>query len=172
MSHQLDNSTTRQLMKYIFQIIIFLIHTCAYAQMSDYAYTRELKGGGEQWHKVILTDDMYAHLASDLNDIRIFGITSIGDTIEAPYLRKELTETITNDKVSFELINQSRNDKGYYFTFKLPIAKSINQIQLDFRQQNFDWQTRLEGSQNQSEWFTILGKYRILSIKNQLISCR
>lgn len=159
-------------MKYTLLIVILFINTCAYAQMNDYAYTRELKGVGEQWHKIILPDDMYADLTPNLNDIRIFGITSNGDTIEAPYLRKELTETITNDKVNFELINQSRNDKGYYFTFKLPTAKSINQIKLDFKQQNFDWKIQLEGSQNQSEWFTILDRYRILSIKNEFTNYR
>lgn len=160
-------------MKYTLLILILLINTCAYAQMNNYTHTRELKGITDQWHKVTLPDDnMYAPLRSDLNDIRIFGITSKGDTIEAPYLRKELTETIKNDKVNFELINQSHNDKGYYFTFKLPTKKSINQIQLDFRQRNFDWRTTLEGSQNQSEWFTILDNYRILSIKNALTNYR
>ena len=155
-------------MKHIFQTIALLMCTCAYAQIDDYTYTHELKGVSEQWHKITLPDDMYAHLTPNLNDIRIFGITPSGDTIEAPYLRQELTETTSNDKVNFELINQSHNDKGYYFTFKLPTSTSINQIQLDFKQQNFDWRIRLEGSQNQSEWFTVLNKYRILSIKNQL----
>jgi len=154
-------------MKYTLLILIFLINTCAYAQMSEYAYTCELKGITDQWHKVTLPDDMYAHLAYSFNDIRIFGITPNGDTIEAPYLRHELTETITNNKVNFELINQSHNDKGYYYTFKLPAAKSINRIELDFGQRNFDWQITLEGSQNQSEWFTLLDQYRILSLKTQ-----
>jgi len=96
--------------------------------MEEYTYTHELKGVSEQWHKITLPDDMYAHLTPNLNDIRIFGITPSGDTIEAPYLRQELTETTSNDKVNFELINQSHNDKGYYFTFKLPTSTSINQI--------------------------------------------
>jgi len=149
-------------------LILFFINTCAYAQMSDYAYTRELKNVSEQWHKITLPDDIYAHLTPNLNDIRIFGITPNGDTIEAPYLRQELTETNSNAPSDFKIINQSQRNDGYYFTFKLPFKTPINEIQLDFKQQNFDWRTTLEGSQNQSEWFTILDDYRILSIKNEL----
>jgi hypothetical protein len=48
----------------------------------------------------------------------------------------------------------------------VPTSKSLNQIQLDFNNDNFDWKVKLEGSQNQQEWFTILEDYRILSIKN------
>lgn len=155
-------------MKYIFTIIIFLIYNFAFAQMGDYTHTRELQGISDQWHKIVLPADMYAHLTPRLNDIRIFGITPNSDTIEAPYIREELTETITNEQADFEIINQSHNDKGYYYTFKLPAAQSINQIQLNFQQLNFDWQITLEGSQNDSEWFTILDNYRILSIKNEM----
>ncbi len=154
-------------MKYIFTIIIFLIHHFAYTQMSEYTHTRELQGISEQWHKITLPANMYAQLTPRLNDIRIFGITLNGDTIEAPYLRQELTETILNDKINFEIINKSHNDKGYYYTFKLPAAQSINRIELNFGQQNFDWQITLEGSQNQSEWFTILDQYRIISLNIQ-----
>ena len=51
---------------------------------------------------------------------------------------------------------------------RVDITETINQIKLEFEQQNFDWQLKLEGSQNQQEWFTIVDDYRILSIKNGL----
>ncbi len=44
----------------------------------------------------------------------------------------------------------------------------VNEIKVDFKQQNFDWRLNLEGSQNQNEWYSILDHYRILSIKNAL----
>jgi len=131
-------------MKYTLLILILFINICVYAQMDDYTYTRELKGVGEQWHKITLPDEMYADLQRRWNDIRIFGVTPNGDTIEAPYLHRELTETVSEEKVNFDLINQSRDDKGYYFTFKLPVTKPINQIQLNFKQRNFDYQITLE----------------------------
>ncbi|MBK9737458.1 MAG: DUF3999 family protein [Saprospiraceae bacterium] len=37
-----------------------------------------------------------------------------------------------------------------------------------FRQQNLDWKTDIEGSQNLQEWFSIIEDYRILSIKNEM----
>jgi len=45
---------------------------------------------------------------------------------------------------------------------------SVNEIRLDFKQENFDWSIAIEGSQNQNEWFSIVDNYRILSIKNSL----
>ena len=70
--------------------------------------------------------------------------------------------------VNKPIILQVTENEGYYFTFEVPTSEAINQIKLEFDQQNFDWRVKLEGSQNQQEWFTVLDKYRILSIKNKL----
>jgi len=72
------------------------------------------------------------------------------------------------NEIVFKTINTTRNEKGYYYTFEVPTNESINQIKLDFFQKNFDWSIKLEGSQNQQEWFTITDDYRILSIYNEL----
>jgi len=45
-------------------------------------------------------------------------------------------------------------------------GKAINEIDLTFGLQNFDWRLELEGSEDQLEWFTVLDNYRILSIRN------
>jgi hypothetical protein len=39
-------------------------------------------------------------------------------------------------------------------------------MELFFKQQNFDWRLRLEGSADNKEWFEIVADYRILSFKN------
>ena len=70
--------------------------------------------------------------------------------------------------MAFKTLNASHNDKGYYFTFEIPTKEPINQIKLQFKQVNFDWQITLESSQDQNEWFTVVENYRILSIKNDL----
>ena len=75
--------------------------------------------------------------------------------------------TTLRKEVSSEILNASSNAEGYYFTFENLDAKSINEILLDFNEQNFNWNISLEGSQEQSEWFTILDTYRILSISNE-----
>ena len=126
------------------------------------------KGISGQWHKIVLPDDIFRKISQNLTDIRVFGITTNNDTVEAPYLLRLTTEKISSKEVAFKTLNASHNDKGYFFTFEIPTEKSINQIKLEFKQQNFDWRLKLEGSQNQQEWFTVIENYRILSIKNEL----
>lgn len=144
----------------------FFLCSYAYGQMENFDYKRELKGTSEQWHKIILPDGIFAKASPDLSDIRLLGITADNDTIEAPYLLRMTKEELVSKDIPFKRLNTSYNNRGHFFTFEVPVEKSINQIDLDFEQQNFDWQVSLEGSQNQQEWFTVLENHRILSIKN------
>ena len=111
---------------------------------------------------------MFGKVSSDLSDIRIYGLTEKNDTLEAPYILKLATEKTSLKELAFNLVNESKNDRGYYFTFEVPSENAVNQIQLEFNQQNFDWRLALEGSHDQQEWFSIIDNYRILSIKNDL----
>jgi hypothetical protein len=88
--------------------------------------------------------------------------------MEVPYILRVDSDKTSKKEVAFDLFNQSKNNKGYYFTFEVPKDRPVNQIKLEFKQQNFDWKLALEGSQNQEEWFSIIDDYRILSIKNNL----
>lgn len=158
-------------MKTIIKIlsILFILHcSFSYGQIEQYNFKRELKGISEQWHKIILPDEVYGKVSQELTDIRIFGITAGNDTVEAPYLLRLATEKISSKEVAFKTLNASHNDKGHYFTFEIPTTEPINQIKLDFKQKNFDWHIKLEGSQNQGDWFTVIENYRILSIKNEI----
>ncbi len=152
----------------IFSFLFLLAGSFSYGQMKQYNYKRELKGVSEQWHKIILPDDLFGKVSQDLSDLRIFGITASNDTIEAPYLLRLATEKILNKEVGFKVLNTSHNSKGYYFTFEVPTTEPVNQVLLNFSQLNFDWRITLEGSQDMKEWFTMLNNYRILSIKNEL----
>lgn len=147
--------------------LLFIACSISYGQMNKYSYKRDLKGRSEQWHKIILPDDVFGKLSQDLADIRIYGITVGNDTIEAPYLLRLATEKVSSKEVVFKTLNASHNNKGHYFTFEIPKTEPINQIKLEFRQKNFDWHIKLEGSQNQMDWFTVAENYRILSIKNE-----
>ena len=151
-------------------VVCFLLLACSrsYGQPGDYSYKRALTGITEQWHKITLPNEIFGKALPNLNDVRIFGITAGNDTVEAPYLLRLTTEKITEGAIAFKTLNASYNNKGYYFTFENPAIASVNQIKLDFKQQNFDWRIKLEGSQNQDEWFTIVDDYRIVSIKNDL----
>jgi hypothetical protein len=149
-------------------VCLFLL-ACSFSfgQINEYSYKRELKGISDQWHKITLPDEVFGKTAQDLSDIRIYGITSENDTIEAPYLLKLVNKKTSSSKeVVFKSLNASHNEKGYYFTFEIPTTEPINKIKLDFSQKNFDWRIKLEGSQDQNDWFTIAENYRILSINN------
>jgi hypothetical protein len=136
--------------------------------MEQFDYKRDLNGITELWHKIVVPDELFGKVSQNLSDIRIFGITASNDTVEAPYLMQLATEKISRKEIAFKTLNASHNNKGYYFTFEIPTAEPINQIKLEFKQQNFDWRVKLEGSENRQEWFTVIENYRILSIKNEL----
>ena len=147
---------------------MMLICFCSFGQTKQYSYKRELTGIKGEWNKIILPDDIFNKISRDFSDIRISGLNEKKDNIEAAYFLQIASENISIKEVVFDLINQSKNSDGYYFTFEIPAENSVNQIKLDFNQKNFDWKLNLEGSQNQQEWFSILEDYRIMSIKNTL----
>lgn len=146
-----------------------IIASCSFSfgQIDQYNYSREVQGNPDQWNVISLPDEIFGKISQDLSDIRIYGITENNDTVEAPYLIRLSKETVSNNEVSYKTINYSHNNNGYYITFEIPTTETINHINLNFDQQNFDWHVQLAGSQNQLEWFTIIENYRILSIKNE-----
>ena len=148
--------------------LLLLACSYSYGQRQQYNNRREIKGISEQWHKVVLPDDIFGKVSQNLSDIRIFGITPNNDTVEAPYSLRLLTEKVIRKEIAFKTLNVSHKNKGYFFTFEILTTEPINQLNLKFKQQNFDWQLKLEGSQDQQEWFTVIDNYRILSIKNEL----
>ena len=147
-------------------ILLLFFASHSYGQMENFTYKRELQGINNAWHKVVLPQEIFGKVTPSLNDIRIYGLTSKNDTIEASYVLKLLTEKINTKDVSFKIINTSFNNQGYYFTFETKSDEAINQLKLNFSNPNFDWKIALEGSENQHEWFTIVDEYRILSIVN------
>lgn len=157
-----------RLIQFLFAICFIAVPLNLQGQITDYSFKRPLIGVEAQWHKVQLPESIFSKLNNDLSDIRIFGFTYVGDTIEAPYILKRSSGKIVYKDVPFQLVNKSHNADGYFFTFDLKTNELINQIDLDFGRANFDWNISLEGSHNQKEWFSIVNNYRILSIQNEL----
>ncbi len=143
-------------------ILILVIQSLVYSQVENCRYKREIKDVSEQWHKIELPDGIFEKLSEDYSDLRVVGVTEDQDTIEVPYLFKISDKESKIETIDFKIINQSYNEKGSYFTFEVPTKEELNSINLSFEEENFDWKVRLEGSQNQQEWFTFLYDYRIL----------
>jgi len=135
---------------------------------SGYQYQRPITGISDSWHTITLPNELVGKLTPNLSDLRIFGVTKSGDTLEAPYIVRQGQEIASHSEIPFKIINRSHNESGYFFTFEVPSKESLNSISLDFLEQNFDWSINLEGSQDNSSWFTIVENYRILSINNSL----
>ncbi len=148
--------------------LLLLLSSFAQAQMEDYSYSRNIATPTETWHKMALPNEMFDKVKSDFSDLRIYGISEKKDTIEAPYLVRLEEDKFVYNSIPFKKINNSHNDKGYYYTFDIKNKRAINEIALDFKSANFDWKIDLEGSQNQKEWFTLVEDYRVIGIQNEL----
>ncbi|TLX73005.1 DUF3999 family protein [Labilibacter sediminis] len=155
-------------------LVVLLILCCSFAkaQTDQFKYKRDIKGVSEPWHKIVLPNEMFGKLSPNMADIRIYGITADIDTIEIPYLLQELKDEFKARYIDFKLLNETRNGNGYYYTFKIPQVEKVNRIELDFKQDNFDWKVNLQGSNDQQEWFMIEENYRILSVKKGSIDFR
>lgn len=147
--------------------VCIIYSTFCFAQFSEFKYKREIKGVDKQWHAIDLPEDIFAKGNPDFSDFRIFGLTNQNDTIEVPYVIQIAEETTAYNKLPFKTINNSNNQNNYFYTFEIDKPKVINTIDLDFKQDNFDWKLNLEGSQNLEQWVTIVEDYRIISIKNE-----
>ncbi len=160
----MENTNINKLLFGLF--LSFWAITSSFAQMQNYTYKCEISGITDTWHSLTLPNELYASLRPDLADLRIMGITAENDTVEAPYLRQSTREMKLEKEIPFRQINSTNNEKGYYFTFEMPAEMAVNNLFLAIEQSNFDWKVKVEGSQNQHEWFTLSENYRILGIQN------
>ncbi|MAY83844.1 MAG: hypothetical protein CMP59_06880 [Flavobacteriales bacterium] len=138
------------------------------AQIDDYKYLRDIKGVEDQWHKLQLDSEIISKLNKEMNDLRVYGINAENDTIEAAYLLKSTVDKTEKNAVNFQMINRSSRDAKYYYSLENEGAEAINLIELDFQKDNFSYQIKLEGSNDQNEWFQIIDQQTVVSIKNEL----
>ena len=144
---------------------MLLLAEVAVGQMKNFRYQRELQGVTSQWHRLVVPDSVFGKTGKNLEDIRIYGVAPGQDTLEVPYLLQTGC-AVQEKEVSFLLRNTTHNSNGWYFTFEQPDEEAINFLQPEFEQKNFDWNIQLQGSHDQREWYTLLDRYRILSISN------
>ena len=154
--------------KLSFFILSFFLCAITFGQINNYRYQRTITGIKDQWHKIELPVEIFSKIKPDFSDIRIIGLTKENDTLEVPYIINEGSEKVSAKKMDFSLLNQSKNENGFFYTYELTNESTINQLTLDFSEKNFDWRVSLQGSQNQDEWFSILEDYRVLAIDNEL----
>ena len=155
----------KPLFKYIF-LLLPLLSVSLHAQVDEYKYRKKLTGISDNWHSIVLPNSIYSKLNEDLSDLRIFGTSEEGESIEVPYIFNENTTSWETDYVYSNIINETNIGNRYYYTFENESRDKTNSIELDFYKDNFDWKVRLEGSNNQQNWYTILRNERILALDN------
>lgn len=138
--------------------------------IGDPIYKREIKEISDLWHIIDIPVDMFGKTSKNFYDIRILGVTSSNDTIEAPYILEYNHDKLIVEQISCKTIDRSKKDGDSFFTFKNSAEKELNSIDLQFEETNFDWRVDLEGSHDQKNWFSIITDYRIVSINSSDIS--
>ncbi|OFZ53387.1 MAG: hypothetical protein A3D92_05260, partial [Bacteroidetes bacterium RIFCSPHIGHO2_02_FULL_44_7] len=148
-----------------FGLLFLLLVACSTANAQNaYRYRRALKGVSEQWHKLVLPDEIYGKLNVRFSDLRVLGLASDGDTIEASYLLEAARQKEYVRDIDLQQFNKVQNNGRYYYSFKANSEELINFMHLEFGRSNFSWDIQLEGSMDQKSWFTILKNYHILSL--------
>ncbi len=157
-------------MKHPISFILFFllcINSAVVAQNDTYKFIRKLDNIKQGWQGILLPDEIFGRLNPDFSDIRIIGITDNGDTIIAPYILRIKSDELKERELSFKTINESGTDDGFYFTFDISSDNPVNTIIPEFKQENFDWRIKIEGSQDLRNWFTLTNDYRIVRVNNK-----
>lgn len=143
-----------------------------FGQMNNYKFSQEINGIQNEWHEIFLEENIYRRLKEDLSDLRIYGITTSGDTIESPYILHVYADKYEKIPASVNILNRISSSPESSFIIETNQEQVLNELDLIFEQKNFDWKIRLEGSQDLTQWSTIIDEYRIISIENEHTSYR
>ncbi len=156
--------------KFISLGFCLLLNLSAFAQSPTFEYKRSISKPVDQWHKIILPDDIYQEVSNNLSDLRIFGSTSKTDTIEVPFILETKTAYHRTEALQLKVFNKGSKGNQHFFTLECPDLKEINELDLSFEEKNFDWKVQLEGSQDLKEWISISKDNRIVAIKNSEVN--
>ena len=159
-----------KLPKLITIALFFFYSLATFAQSASFDFKRSIEKPLDQWHRIELPSDIYQHVSPNLSDLRIFGTKANGDTIEAPYLIETKTAYNRSEASDLKIFNKVSQGDRHFFSFECPEIRELNDLELSFQEDNFDWKVRLEGSEDSKDWFTISDNNRIVSIKNSEVN--
>ncbi|MCU0404443.1 MAG: hypothetical protein MUE99_07820 [Chitinophagaceae bacterium] len=149
-----------------FLFLLLLCNTESFAQNFQYSRKLEVKNAG--WNKIFLPAEMESTCRPDFADLRILAIKGNGDTAEAPYAFYNNNYEEVSKKTPLHILNPTHSKGSYYYTFEQKEKQNLKEIELSFKQKNFEYFITLEGSHDEKQWFTLLKDYRILSIHNNI----
>lgn len=151
-------------------ILPLLILSASCFGRQDFHYKRRLAPvEKEGWYNLILPVDVFQHVNSNYSDLRLLQITE-KDSTEIPYLLKIKNDDVSEGFLNLEVLNKSTRDGKLYLTFKLNKGLEVNYLDLSFEEDNYNGYVKLEGSNDQKEWFELVNHQRILSMQNNMIN--
>lgn len=145
--------------------IFLVVYLASFQVFSQFQYKRKILGIEKEWQKIDLPLDIHEKTVGNVNDVRIIGIKNKKDTIEIPFLLSD--EIPPNESINFNIINTSKSGGEYFFTLESKKPKEINEINLKFGNDNFEWKADLQGSNDLINWFEILNEIRLVGLKNE-----
>lgn len=153
--------------KYLLLLFIVIYSCAAFSQINSYTFKRKLnKVEKENYYAIPLLPEVIGHCKSNINDIRLYTIKG-NDTTELPYIFEWRGTKNEQATLPFELINDTYNEKCCsYITLKFNKKETINQIKLEVSDFNFDKNLRIEGSNDNKQWFIIKEHLRIVRFQN------
>ena len=154
------------MMKNSVLLLILLLSFIGHGQIKDYTYSRKVQGIKDEWHKVVLPDDLFAKVRPSFSDLRFIGITDEKDTLEAPYHIQHRSTEVKTSELTYQFVNLVKTQRGFEYTFSFDDPAAINQINLSFSEANYDWEITVEGSHTGTNWTTVVEDDRLLKIKN------
>jgi len=153
--------------KNILFVFLFACSIISFAQSPSFNYRRKLASlQKEGWHSIALPPDLFKQVNPGYSDLRLYQLNGT-DTTEIPYLLKVRNDEVNEGIISLPVLNKSKKDGKLFLTFQLNRDQSVNYLDLDFEERNFNGYVNFEGSNDQKEWFELVKKQRILSIENQ-----
>lgn len=153
--------------KYLLLLFIVIYNCAAFSQINSYTFKRKLnKVEKENYYAIPLLPEVIGHCKSSINDIRLYTIKG-KDTTELPYIFEWRGTKNEQATLPFELINDTYNEKCCsYITLKFNKKETINQIKLEVSDFNFDKNLRIEGSNDNKNWYIIKEHLRIVRFQN------
>jgi len=158
----------RKRFEFLLIVLVLICSQQGFSQVEEYEYRRPILQAKPGWNAISIPLNLFSKTHTDLSDVRIYRVDKGGNkSIEQPYILDIQKSKEDKIDVEFKIINPTKTDGYYTYTFELSNKQSVDNIKLNFINTNFDWNIKLEASMDQNKWSTIIDDYRIVAIKNQ-----
>lgn len=136
-------------------------------------YAHDVDAPTDVYHRIevpveAMVADPYASRQRDRgypDDLRVFGLTAAGDTLEVPYVY-EGEAPAASVLTYLPIRNPGRVGEAYRYTVEVADARELDLLELRIGNANFEGRVTVEGANNLGDFQTIAEDIRILGLRN------